>query len=68
MWRLFYQLEQIALDIERRWHSHESLELLLEGIDVALQSLYVMQRVLVEEQSKFNIVNLLHYSKYSIEL
>ena len=40
--RLFYQLELFMLDIERREHSSESLELLQERTDVFLQSLYAL--------------------------
>ena len=43
------------MDIERREHSSESLVLLQQQTDVALQSLYVIQGVLLEKHSKYNI-------------
>ena len=43
-------------DIERRENSSESLELLQERNDLALQSPYDIQEVLLDEYSKPNIV------------
>lgn len=48
VWKLLYWARTVLLDIKRREHFCESLEVLQEQIDAALQSVSVMQEELLE--------------------